>query len=216
MKYKESRYLILCLLFFFCTKNPKTGTSYFPLIPGKEWVYTLTVLDWEEGEVDTVETGQLILSLGEKVSFEGKELYPVRAMMIFPTAKRMRVLSDTFSATFYWEENEGFIGQYRTLGAQLDTFLLLPLEKGKEWRFSSLWTFLIRDDPHYYIARSEGKDTVRVGQEKFSDAQKIRYWGEEIEGTFYLVKEYGVVKWDDREGEEGSFTEYIFEWQREE
>lgn len=200
----------ICLILSFpsCPGRNKNGTPYFPLAVNNRWVYDYLALDWDEGEVDTIETGQVEILISQKDTFQGKELYQV--------VGEITTESDTFSITLFWEAGEKGIFQYESLPAVPDTFLLLPLEKGKLWQIASLYLLLIRDDPYYYEATSKGTDTVKVRDEKFSSAQKIEYTSEEINGAFWLVKEIGLVKLVDKEGEPDCYTEFIFNWKREE
>lgn len=194
----------------FCSKETQTGTPYFPLAVSNRWVYDYLVLDWEEGEGDTIETGQVEILISQKGSFGEREIYQVIG--------EITTESDTFSDTLFWEASEEGIFQYDSLGALPDTFLPLPLKKGKTWQIASFHLLLLRDEPRYYDANNGGEDTVRVRGEKFGSAQRIEYTlpEEEISGVFWLVKNIGLVKLNDKEGEVDSYIESILEWRREE
>ncbi len=209
---RDKTWMLVFPIFFllFCSKKTQTGTPYFPLAVGSRWVYDYLVLDWEEGEVDTIERGQVEILINQKDSFAEREIYEV--------VGKITTESDTFFDTLFWEANEEGIFQYESLGAFPDTFLPLPLKKGKTWQIASFYLLLLRDDPYYYYATNIGEDTVRVRGEKFGSAQRIEYaqTEEEISGVFWLVKNIGLVKLNDKEGEVDSYTESIFEWRREE
>ncbi|MEO0101272.1 MAG: hypothetical protein ABIK84_02595 [candidate division WOR-3 bacterium] len=201
--------LFLLCLFLSCPKEKNRGTFYFPLAVGNRWVYEYSALEWSEGEVDTLEKGQVEILITAKDSSGGRELYRVFGKLI--------VEGDTSSWVSFWGLEEAGILQYDSLGVTFDTFLPLPLEKGRVWRMVSFYLLLLRDEPHSYYAHLFGDDTVRVGEEKFDTAQRIDYTleEEEIRGSFWLVKEIGLVKLVDKEGDMDSYTEFIFDWKRE-
>ncbi len=199
-------FLGLTCLVLSCKREVGFKTPYFPLAVSKSWVYDWQELDVDEGEVDTVESGLVLIEVLARDTLSGYPFYPTLIKFIFSDE------GDTLVDTIYFSEKEESILYYDSLGAVAETLLLLPFEKGKSWYLSLPWLWLIREEDFPYQGWAKGRDTVWVKGEKFSDTQRVDYFRDEISGSFWLGKEVGLIKLIDREGELDYYTEISLEW----
>jgi len=193
---------------FGCKKQVKLGTPYFPLKAGISYEYDYWAVDEED---DTLETGELILSFAQKETNDKSDRYLAKVCFI--------TNGDTTTDTLYFEEKEFAILEYDSLGAVPDTFLSLPLMKGKSWRYEPFWHNLVslKKDGGAgrkggdFIAQNQGKEKVTIKAHEFKDAYKIEYSNEDISGDFYLARDVGLVRFSEREGDPESYSWFIWE-----
>lgn len=171
--------------------------------------YDYWLIDIDEGEADTVETGLVTLMIRSKDSIGNEEWY--RTVFTF------RSDWDTIIETVYFAEREDCLLISDSLNTP-DTFLLLPLEGGKRWELSLPFLAWLTGENYRYGAENRGKERVKVLAGEYPDTYKIEYTNieEDISGHFWVAKDIGLVKLSLTEGEAESYSLFNMELKAEE